>query len=219
MPVDQIAAVVQALRSSFRAGRTRSFDWRQRQLDALQRCVEDHKDDFIAALVEDLGKPPLEAFAAEVAFTVGELEAAKRRVLFALQIMALPLVPRDEDPDRGLAFDFLETLPGEPAVLTGHAGGVVTLNIAEADDDYREQSRESLKEPYRTVIGHLRHELGHFASVIGRRLEIRAHPAAQIDRLADVDHRAVGRLHQVTAGFRRKAVEEQGKTFGHGHGK
>jgi hypothetical protein len=55
-----------------------------------------------------------------------ELEAAKRRVLFALQIMALPLVPRDEDPDNGLAFDFLETLPGEPAVLTGHAGGVVT---------------------------------------------------------------------------------------------
>jgi hypothetical protein len=91
-----------------------------------------------------------------------ELEAAKRRVLFALQALQLPLVPRDEDPVAGMAFDFLETLPGEPAIMTGHAGGVVTLNVAEADDGYRESSREWLREPYRTVIGHLRHELGHY---------------------------------------------------------
>jgi hypothetical protein len=91
-----------------------------------------------------------------------ELENAKRRVLFALQDLGLPLVPRDADPVGGLAFDFLESLPGEPAVMTGHAGGVITLNVAETDDDYREYNRETLKEPYRTVIGHLRHELGHY---------------------------------------------------------
>lgn len=93
---------------------------------------------------------------------VRELENAKRRVLFALQELGLPLAPRDEDPVAGLAFDFLESLPGEPAVMTGHAGGVITLNVAETDDDYREYSREALKEPYRTVIGHLRHEFGHY---------------------------------------------------------
>jgi hypothetical protein len=46
--------------------------------------------------------------------------------------------------------------------MTGHLGGAITLNVAEADDDYREKNRESLREPYRTVIGHLRHELGHY---------------------------------------------------------
>jgi hypothetical protein len=91
-----------------------------------------------------------------------ELEAAKRRVLFALQNMQLPLVPKSEDEQRGLAFDFLEAVPEGPPVLTGHAEGVVTLNIAEADDDYREKNREKLREPYRTVVGHIRHELGHY---------------------------------------------------------
>ena len=83
-------------------------------------------------------------------------------MLFALQSLELPLVPRSEDPERGLAFDFLESLPDEARVLTGHASGIITLNVAEADDDYRERNRESLKEPYRTIIGHLRHELGHY---------------------------------------------------------
>ena len=93
---------------------------------------------------------------------LGEIEAAKRRVLFALQICGLPVVARGDDPQRGLAFDLLESLPDAPPVLTGHANGLVTLNVAEADDDYREQNREALKEPYRTVVGHLRHELGHY---------------------------------------------------------
>jgi len=91
-----------------------------------------------------------------------ELEAAKRRVLFNVMVLNLPVVPREEDPERGVAFDFLETLEGEPAVMTGHASGLVTLNVAEADDDYRERNRDSLSEPYRTLVGHLRHELGHY---------------------------------------------------------
>ena len=91
-----------------------------------------------------------------------ELEGAKRRVLFDILGLKLPVVPQAEDPDRGVAFDFLETLEGAPPVMTGHSAGVVTLNVAEADDDYRERHRDSLSEPYRTLVGHLRHELGHY---------------------------------------------------------
>ena len=90
-----------------------------------------------------------------------ELERAKRRVLFTLQNLKLPLAARSHDP-QGLAFDFLESLPDEPPVLTGHASGVITLNVEETDDDYRDKHRDLLQEHYRTVIGHLRHELGHY---------------------------------------------------------
>ncbi|MFY8221998.1 MAG: zinc-binding metallopeptidase family protein [Pirellulales bacterium] len=90
-----------------------------------------------------------------------ELEAAKRRVLFSLQNLKLPIVSKTHDPE-GLAFDFLESLPDAPPVLTGHAAGVITLNVAEADADYRDKHRDLLQEHYRTVIGHLRHELGHY---------------------------------------------------------
>lgn len=80
MTPDEIAPLVHELRRSFRAGRSRSFEWRQRQLDGLQRFIEERKDDLTAALVEDLGKPPLEAFGAELAFTLGEIEAARRKL-------------------------------------------------------------------------------------------------------------------------------------------
>jgi hypothetical protein len=91
-----------------------------------------------------------------------ELETAKRRVLFALQNLGLPLYTKAEDAGGGLAFDFLESLPDTPPVMTGHTDGVITLNVAEADSDYREKNRDALNEPYRTIVGHLRHELGHY---------------------------------------------------------
>lgn len=93
---------------------------------------------------------------------LGAIEGAKRRVLYGLQLMKLPLVCAEDDPACGLAFDFLEALPEGPPVMTGHSGGLITVNVAEADDDYRERNRDMLREPYRTVIGHLRHELGHY---------------------------------------------------------
>jgi hypothetical protein len=93
---------------------------------------------------------------------LGDIESAKRRVLHALLDWGLPIEGRSAAMPGGLAFDFLESLPGEPPVLTGHAGGLVTINVAEADDDYREQHRDALSEPYRTVLGHLRHEIGHY---------------------------------------------------------
>ncbi|MPN18010.1 hypothetical protein SDC9_165368 [bioreactor metagenome] len=46
--------------------------------------------------------------------------------------------------------------------MTGHASGMITLNVVEADDDERTKRRQALHEPYRTLIGHLRHESGHF---------------------------------------------------------
>lgn len=88
------------------------------------------------------------------------IETSKRRVLYGLQVCGLPLVPKDESAN-GLAFDFLEAFPGGPGVTTGHVDGLVTINVAEADADYRERNRTSFHEPYRTVIGHLRHEIGH----------------------------------------------------------
>jgi hypothetical protein len=79
-------------------------------------------------------------------------EAAKRRLLFELGELGLPV--------DGLAFDLLSSA-GQP-VTTGHADGVVTLDLAEADDPHRERMRRELDEPYRTLLGHFRHEVGHF---------------------------------------------------------
>ncbi len=90
------------------------------------------------------------------------IEAAKRRLVSQLLALGLPLRSRlSEDPQQGLMFDFLQPLPGQP-VLTGHADGLITLNIEEADDARREALRSALHEPYRTLLGHLRHEVGHY---------------------------------------------------------
>jgi len=71
---------------------------------------------------------------------LGVLEAAKRHLLFSLLCWGLPVDPKGDDEPSGLAFDFLESLPGAPPVMTGHADGLITINVAEADDDYREQN-------------------------------------------------------------------------------
>jgi len=88
------------------------------------------------------------------------LEAAKRRALHTLPRFNLFPQSKIESP-KGLAFDFLMPTPNTP-VLTGHKDGVITLNLREADDSYREKQRRSLGEPYRTLVGHFRHELGHY---------------------------------------------------------
>ncbi len=90
------------------------------------------------------------------------LEAAKRRLVYALIRLGLPLQTRSEDAEHGLAFDFIaDAAPGKP-VLTGHDEGLITINIAEADSAERERRRVELGEPYRTLLGHLRHEVGHY---------------------------------------------------------
>ncbi len=93
----------------------------------------------------------------------GRIEHAKRRVISALVALGLPVASKvTDDPGRGLAFDFLRTLPNGQRAMTGHENGLITLNIEEADDVKREQMRTSMHEPYRTLVGHFRHEIGHY---------------------------------------------------------
>jgi hypothetical protein len=67
-----------------------------------------------------------------------------------------------EDTEHGVMFDFLRSPKKGPRVLTGHANGLITLNVEEADDSVREKMRDEMHEPYRTLLGHLRHEIGHY---------------------------------------------------------
>jgi hypothetical protein len=93
-----------------------------------------------------------------------KLEVAKRRLIYTLLSLKLPITSRTTDPLNGLAFEFLADQGSTPAqkVLTGHASGLITLNIAEADDAERERHRLQMHEPYRTLLGHFRHEIGHY---------------------------------------------------------
>ena len=91
------------------------------------------------------------------------IEVAKRRLVSELLALGLPVRSKlDEDPERGLMFDFLRSPPEGPRVLTGHASGLITLNVEEADDAKREHIKQQLREPYRTLLGHFRHEVGHY---------------------------------------------------------
>ena len=87
------------------------------------------------------------------------VEEAKRRLLYDLARLKLPL--RDENTDWHIAFDILADDLGQP-VMTGHLNGLITLSLSEADDAEREARRTQFREPYRTLLGHFRHEVGHF---------------------------------------------------------
>lgn len=95
-----------------------------------------------------------------------KLEIAKHRLVYSLLQLKLPVVAKAVDEQWGLAFDFLADTEEGPdrlkSVTTGHSDGVITINIAEADDAQRELVRESLAEPYRTLLGHFRHEIAHY---------------------------------------------------------
>lgn len=91
------------------------------------------------------------------------IERAKRRLVSQLLALGLPVRSKvDEDPEHGVMFDFLRSPPGGPQVMTGHAAGLITLNVEEADDARREAIRHAMREPYRTLLGHFRHEIGHY---------------------------------------------------------
>jgi hypothetical protein len=92
-----------------------------------------------------------------------KLELAKRRLVSQLLSLGLPVKSKvSEDAERGLMFDFLRSPPEGPRVLTGHASGLITMNVDEADDANREKIRNAMHEPYRTLLGHFRHEVGHY---------------------------------------------------------
>ena len=88
------------------------------------------------------------------------LEIAKHRLVYQLQKIGLPLASKMDDGN-GLCFDFVEK-KNNPDLMTGHAHGVITVLLREADSVQREQMRKQFLEPYRTLIGHLRHEVGHY---------------------------------------------------------
>lgn len=88
------------------------------------------------------------------------LEVAKHRLIYQLQKIGLAL-PSKLDDEEGLCFDFVAR-KNNPKLMTGHANGVITILISEGNSVLREKARKQMKEPYRTLVGHLRHEVGHY---------------------------------------------------------
>ena len=92
-----------------------------------------------------------------------KIENAKRRLVSQLLSLGLPVASKvSEDQERGFMFDLLRSPKEGPRILTGHAQGLITLNVEEADDSVRERIRHQMHEPYRTLLGHFRHEIGHY---------------------------------------------------------
>jgi hypothetical protein len=94
-------------------------------------------------------------------------ERAKRHLVLELDTLGFRVVGKDPDtggdPEQGLAFDLLSSSSGSSgSVVIGHQDGVITIDLAESDDVHREQVRSRLAEPYRTMLGHFRHEVGHY---------------------------------------------------------
>ena len=101
-----------------------------------------------------------------------KMETAKRRALYTLKSLSLPLNTIIQEPESGLSFDFItdrnvsdhfvSPIVGQDVVFTGHDCGHITINLAEADDVARSQAKIAMGERYRTLLGHFRHELGHY---------------------------------------------------------
>lgn len=137
-------------------------NWLLPETDAGPRC----RSCRLNQVIPDLGRPLNRLYWRRI-------EAAKRRLIYSLLRLGLPIVDRAADPESGLSFAFLADAPepGEfsdafdstPArVLTGHHNGLITINVAEADDVERERMRTLMNEHYRTLLGHFRHEIAHY---------------------------------------------------------
>jgi len=104
------------------------------------------------------------------------LEKAKRRLIFQLNMLSLPIISKFENYQTGLEFEFLDKNNSQ-GKLTGHHQGTITILLEEADSVQREQLRKKMSEPYRTLVGHFRHEVGHYYWLIfinnGRELSFR----------------------------------------------
>jgi len=91
----------------------------------------------------------------------GCMEMAKRRLIYTLLSLGIRLQSKAADPRAGLSFDIVSTL-SNPTVTTGHLNGIITVNLEEADDTYRQINRQQLGESSRTLLGHFRHESAHY---------------------------------------------------------
>lgn len=92
---------------------------------------------------------------------VVDTSRAKRWLVFQLDELGLPIVSHRANPEGGLAFD-LDASDDARKVVIGHQNGVITIDVTEAADSHREALRALLGEPYRTMLGHFRHEIGHY---------------------------------------------------------
>lgn len=100
------------------------------------------------------------------------VELAKRRLLYTLYSLNLPVVGRQQDPSKGMGFEFLQDearqdefsneLSIKQSVATGHNSGMITINLLEAEHGPRLEMRDKMNERYRTLLGHFRHESGHY---------------------------------------------------------
>jgi hypothetical protein len=147
-----------ALAPSLKKGRVRmcgnyldhgACNWAMPEAEAHRFCRSCRLNEIIPNLSEDNAK------AAWI-----KIEQAKRRLIYQLLALGLPVEPRGERAG-GLAFAFKKDLPGEKVMIEQEAG-LITLNIAEADSPFREKTRLALGESYRTLLGHFRHEIGHY---------------------------------------------------------
>jgi hypothetical protein len=99
------------------------------------------------------------------------LEAAKRRTLYGMNHVGFPYGTQADGIVPALIFDFKgDIIPDRryrlmgpfQKIYTGHENGVITINIQEADDVEREKLRVNLHEAQRSLLGHFRHEFGHY---------------------------------------------------------
>ena len=90
------------------------------------------------------------------------IEIAKHRLIYSLLRLRLPVSKKMDNEETGIAFDFLADTSPKEKVITGHDNGVITLNIDEADEAARVRHKLDLGEKYRTLLGHFRHEIGHY---------------------------------------------------------
>mgnify|MGYP001820808526 FL=1 len=72
--VDRIADIVRDLHEGFRCGVLRDNEQRAAQLKRLRTMFVEQEDRLIDALVADVGKPRIEAYTTEIAFTINEID-------------------------------------------------------------------------------------------------------------------------------------------------
>ena len=144
--------------------------------------------------------------------------------------LGLPVIDRSSRRDqRGVTFELLSSRGRN--VITGHDSGVITLDLSESDDAHREFVRQQLGEPYRTVLGHLRHEIGHYywpslrqsaPAIVSRRfarcfgderLDLRATPSSSY--YAPASTMTTGRTRHVSRYATMHPWEDWAETFAH----
>lgn len=74
-------ALAAGLRAKFDTGDTRRYRWRLRQLEGIERFIEERETELLEALRADLGKSPTEGWVSELGFVLAEVRFAKKRLI------------------------------------------------------------------------------------------------------------------------------------------